>query len=100
MANQDKKTKVKKKKECEHDFLAVVHCKKCGEQFHTDWLEALVEVKLTTIEEILRRVKTTINLKTKDNKDRKIAYKIAQDAFAEVKEVYEETKNTLNPKNL
>ena len=100
MANPKKKTKVKKKKECEHDFLAVVHCKKCGEQFHTDWLEALVEVKLNTIEEILRRVKTTINLKTKNNEDRKIAYKIAQDAFAEVKDVYEETKNTLNPKNL
>ena len=100
MANQDKKTKVKKKKECEHDFLTIVHCKKCGEQFHTDWLEALVEVKLNTIEEILQRVKTTINLKSKDNKDRKIAYKIAQDAFAEVKDIYEETKNTLNPENL
>ena len=91
---------MKKKKECEHDFLAVVHCKKCGKQFHTNWLEALVEVKLNTIEEILRRVKTTIDLKSKDNMERKIAYKIAQDAFAEVKEIYEETKNTLNPKNL
>ena len=100
MPSQDKKPKVKKKKECEHDFLAVVHCKKCGEQFHTDWLEALVEVKLNTIKEILRRVKTTINFKSKDNMDRKIAYKIAQDAFAEVKDIYEETKNTLNPKNL
>ena len=91
---------MKKKKECEHDFLAIVHCKKCGEQFHTNWLEALVQVKLNTIEEILRRVKTTINLKSKDNKDRKIAYEIAKDAFAEVKDIYEETKNTLNPKNL
>ena len=23
----------------------VVHCKKCGEQFHANWLDALVEVK-------------------------------------------------------
>ena len=91
---------MKKKKKCEHDFLAVVHCKKCGEQFHTNWLEALVEVKLNTIDEVLRRVKTTINQKSKDGKDRKIAYKITEDAFIEVKETYEETKNTLNPKNL
>ena len=90
---------MKKNKDCEHDFLAVVHCKKCGEQFHTNWLEALIEVKLNTIKEILRRVETTIKVKSK-GVDQKKAFKIARDAFAEVKGIYEETKNTLNPKDL
>lgn len=89
---------MKKSKECEHDFLAVVHCKKCGEQFHVNWLEALVEVKLNAIEEILRRVNTTIKVKSK-GMDQKKAFKIAQDAFAEVREVYEKTLKNLKPKN-
>ncbi|MBU0572349.1 hypothetical protein KKH23_01630 [Patescibacteria group bacterium] len=90
---------MKKNKDCEHEFLAVVHCKKCGEQFHTNWLEALIEVKLNAIEEVLRRAKTTIRVKSRGI-DQKKAIEIAQDAFAEVKEIYEETRNTLNPKNL
>jgi len=89
---------MKRKKDCEHDFLAVVHCKKCGEQFHTNWLEALVEVKLNAVEEILRRVETTVKVKSK-GEDQKKAYEIAQDAFAEVRKVYEKTRKTLSPKN-
>ena len=89
---------MKKSKDCEHDFLAVVHCKKCGEQFHTNWLEALVEVKLNAVEEILRRVNTTIKVKSK-GMDQKKAFEIARDAFAEVREVYKKTLKNLNPKN-
>ena len=98
MANQDKKTKVKKKKECEHDFLAVVHCKKCGEQFHTDWLEALVEVKLSAVDDVLRRIKTTIRVKSK-GKDQEKAIKITQDAVAEVREVYKKAIKDFPPIN-
>jgi hypothetical protein len=89
---------MKKSKDCEHDFLAVVHCKKCGEQFHINWLEALVEVKLNTVGEILRRVKTTIRVKSK-GADQEKAIKIAQDAFSEVREVYEKARKGLGPKN-
>lgn len=89
---------MKKSKDCEHDFLAVVHCKKCGEQFHVNWLEALVEVKLNTVGEILRRVKTTIKVKSK-GVDQEKAIKIAQDAFSEVREVYEKARKALGPKN-
>jgi predicted nucleic acid-binding protein len=89
---------MKKNKDCEHDFLAVVHCKKCGEQFHINWLEALVEVKLNTVGEILRRVKTTIRVKSK-GVDQEKAIKIAQDAFSEVREVYEKARKGLGPKN-
>lgn len=76
----------------------MVYCKKCGEQFHVNWLEALVEVKLNAIKEILRRVNTTIEVKSKGT-DQKKAFKIARDAIAEVREVYEETLKNLNPKN-
>lgn len=98
MPNQNKKLKKKKKKDCEHDFLAVVHCKKCGEQFHVNWLEALVEVKLSAVEDILRRVKTTIRIRSKGT-DQEKAIKIAQNAIAEVKEVYEKAIKNFPPKN-
>ncbi len=89
---------MKKSKDCEHDFLAVVHCKKCGEQFHTNWLEALVEIKLSAVDEVLRRVNTTIKVKSK-GADQKKAFKIAQDAFAEVREVYKKAIKNFPPKN-
>jgi predicted nucleic acid-binding protein len=98
MPSQDKKLKKKKNKDCEHNFLAVIHCKKCGEQFHINWLEALVEVKLNAVEEILRRVKTTVRIRSK-GVDQEKAIKIAQDAFSEVREVYEKARKTLGPKN-
>ncbi len=90
--------KMKKSKDCEHDFLAVVHCKKCGEQFHVNWLEALVEIKLNTVEEILRRVKTTVRIRSKGANQEK-AIKIAQDAFSEVREVYAKARKTPGAKN-
>ena len=90
--------KKKKNKDCEHDFLAVVHCKKCGEQFHVNWLEALVEVKLNAVNDVLRRAKTTIRVKSK-GADQKEAIKIAQDAITEVREVYKKTIKNFPPKN-
>ena len=90
--------KKKKNKDCEHDFLAVVHCKKCGEQFHVNWLEALVEVKLNAVNDVLRRAKTTIRVKSK-GADQKEAIKIAQDAITEVREVYKKAIKNFPPKN-
>ena len=89
--------KKKKNKDCEHDFLAVVHCKKCGEQFHVNWLEALVEVKLNAVNDVLRRAKTTIRVKSK-GADQKEAIKIAQDAITEVREVYKKAIKNFPPK--
>jgi len=88
----------KKNKDCEHDFLAVVHCKKCGEQFHVNWLEALVEIKLSAVDDILRRVNTTIRAKSKGT-DQEKANKIAQKAVAEVREVYEKAIKSFPKKN-
>lgn len=89
---------MKKKKDCEHDFLAVVHCKKCGEQFHANWLEALVEIKLSAVDDVLRRVKTTIRVRSK-GVDQEKAIKIVQDATAEVREVYKKAIKNFPPKN-
>ncbi len=89
---------MKKKKDCEHDFLAVVHCKKCGEQFHANWLNALVEVKLGAVDDVLRRIKTTIRSRSK-GVDQEKALKIVQDATAEVREIYKKAIKNFPPKN-
>jgi len=75
---------------CEHDFLSVLHCKKCGEQYHVEWLDALKQAKLDAVAEVLQRTKTTIEIRAK-REDEKKAIKIAQDAIAEVKKIYEQS---------
>jgi len=76
---------------CEHDFLAILHCKKCGEQFHTHWPDALVEAKLEAVVEVLRRTKATINVKKASPSAKKEAVKLIEKSFQEVKEVFEAT---------
>lgn len=76
---------------CEHDFLAVLHCKKCGEQFHTNWPDALMEAKLDAVAEVLRRTKTTIAVKSR-GEVKKRAIKIIEESLKEVKKVYEESR--------
>jgi len=84
---------------CKHDFLAVLHCKKCGEQFHTNWLEAILQAKLDAVAEVLQRTKTTIAMKSK-GENKKEATKIALKSLEEVKKVYEATKQVQTPKIL
>lgn len=75
---------------CQHDLMGILHCKKCGEQYHTDWLEALKQVKLEAVGEVLERVQSTIKMKSKSGSDQDEAKKIALKAINEVKDVYEE----------
>ena len=79
---------MEKNKDCKHDFLAVLACKKCGEQFHTNWLDAVKDAKLDAVAEVLQRTKSTIKMKSKGD-DRKKATEIALEALEEVKKVYE-----------
>lgn len=81
----------KAKLSCEHDLLAILHCKICGEQFHTHWPDALVEAKLEAVAEVLRRTKTTIRFKKKSSNTQKEAIKLVEEAIKEVKEVFEAT---------
>jgi len=80
--------KMEKNKDCKHDFLAVLACKKCGEQFHTNWPEAAKQAKLDAVAEVLQRTKSTIKMKSKGDVREK-ATEIALDALEEVKKVYE-----------
>ena len=75
---------------CEHDFLAILHCKKCGEQFHTHWPDALIEAKLDAVAEVLQRTKTTIAMKS-HGETKKEAIKIVEQSLQEVKDVYDST---------
>jgi len=84
------KGKINNKQTCEHDFLAVLHCKKCGEQFHTHWPDALIEAKLSAVAEVLQRTKTTIATKSRGD-IHKEAIKVVEESLKEVKEVYEAT---------
>lgn len=81
---------MKKDKKCEHDFLAILHCKKCGEQFHANWLYAVKQAKIEAVEQILQRLKSTIKMRSL-GKNRKEATEIVIKALKEVQEVYEKT---------
>jgi gas vesicle protein len=76
---------------CKHDFLAILHCKKCGEQFHVNWPDAVKQAKLDAVAEVLQRLKSTIVMKASD-KNRKEVTDIALKALKEVREVYEKAK--------
>jgi len=66
-------------------------CKKCGEQYHMNWLDVAKQAKLDAVAEVLQRTKTTIIQKSKaENKEETI--RVALDAINEVKKVYEATE--------
>lgn len=78
---------------CKHDLMGILHCKKCGEQYHVDWLEALRQTKVEAVGEILTRMESTIKMKAQRGEVRDKATKIALKALEEVKDVYDEVIN-------
>jgi hypothetical protein len=77
---------------CDHDFLGVLHCKKCGQQYHTNWPDALGHAKIEAMDEILRKIETTINMKS-IGKTQKEAHEILKKAVKEVRKVHDESEN-------
>ena len=75
---------------CKHDLLGVLHCKKCGEQYHVDWLEALRQTKMEAVGEVLDRIQSTIKMKSKQGKVQNDAQKLALKSIKEVQDVYNE----------
>lgn len=75
---------------CEHDFLSVLHCKKCGEQYHVEWLNAIKQAKLDAVAEVLQRTKSTITIRAEKNHEKQ-ALKIVEKALKEVGQVYEQS---------
>lgn len=76
---------------CNHDFLAILHCKTCGEQFHTDWMKAVQEAKLEAVDTVLTRLKTTIEMKS-TGKTTEEATRIALQSLKEVRKIFDESK--------
>lgn len=85
-----------KENPCKHDLMGILHCKKCGEQYHVDWLEAIRQTKVEAIGEILTRMESTIKMRTKSGEVRDQAIEVAVKALEEVKDVYDEVITSKN----
>lgn len=74
---------------CKHDLMGILHCKKCGEQYHVDWLDALRQTKVEAVGEVLTRITTTIKSKSYKGSARDEAIELLEKSIKEVQDVYD-----------
>ena len=74
-------------KKCNHDFVGLLRCIKCGKEFQKNWLDALVESKLEAINDILINLESKIRTKT-SGKTENEAMDFVMEALEEVKKDY------------